>query len=49
MNQEAKTPIRLTPETIEIIEGILKRHNQVEVKIEDSQVVVIEIRRKKRT
>ena len=41
--------IRLTPETIEIIEGILKRHNQVEVKIEDDQVVVIEIRRKKRT
>ena len=41
--------IRLTLETIEIIEDILKRHNQVEVKIEDNQVVVVEIRRKKRT
>ena len=40
--------IHLKSETIEIIEDILKRHNQAEVKIEDSQVVVIEIRRKKR-
>ena len=40
--------IRLTPETIEIIEDILKRHNQVEVKIEENRVVVVEIRRKKR-
>jgi len=40
--------IRLTPEAVRQIEEILKHHNQAEVKVEDSSVVVIEIRRKKK-
>lgn len=40
--------IRLTPEVVRMIEEILKHHNQAEVKVEDSSVVVIEIRRKKK-
>ena len=40
--------LKLTPEAVRQIEEILKRHNQAEVKVEDSSVVVIEIRRKKK-
>ena len=40
--------IRLTPEVVRKIEEILKHHNQAEVKVEDSSIVIIEIRRKKR-
>ncbi len=40
--------IRLTPEAVSKIEEILKHHNQAEVKVEDSSIVIIEIRRKKR-
>ena len=38
--------LKLTPEAVSKIEEILKHHNQAEVKVEDSSVVVIEIRRK---
>lgn len=40
--------IRLTPEAVSKIEEILKHRNQAEVKVEDSSIVVIEIRRKKK-
>nr|DAR68138.1 MAG TPA: hypothetical protein [Caudoviricetes sp.] len=40
--------LKLTPEAVSKIEEILKHHNQAEVKVEDSSVVVIEIRRKKK-
>ena len=40
--------IRLTQEEVSKIEEILKHHNQAEVKVEDSSIVVIEIRRKKK-
>ena len=40
--------IRLTPAAVRKIEEILKHHNQAEVKVEDSSIVVIEIRRKKK-
>lgn len=43
-----KKEIRLTPEAVSKIEEILKYHNQAEVKVEDSSIVVIEIRRKKK-
>ena len=38
----------LTPEMIKTIQKILDKGNQVEVKIEKSEIVIIEIRRKKR-
>ena len=41
--------LKLTPEAVSKIEEILKHHNQAEVKVEDSSVVVIEIRRKKKS
>ena len=31
MNPEAKTPIRLTPETVRTIEQIINRRNKVEI------------------
>lgn len=40
--------LKLTPEAVSKIEEILKHRNQAEVKVEDSSIVVIEIRRKKK-
>lgn len=45
---EETRELKLTPEAVRKIEEILKHHNQVEVKVEDSSIVIIEIRRKKK-
>ena len=36
---------RLTPKQLEAINGILKNGNQVEIKIERGDVVIVEVRR----
>ena len=39
----------LTPEMVELIISILHHGNQVEIKIEQGQITIIEIRRKMRS
>ena len=47
METEAKPAIRMTTREIKAIEEVLHRRNQAEIKVEQGQIVVIEIRRKK--
>nr|DAM55913.1 MAG TPA: hypothetical protein [Caudoviricetes sp.] len=47
METEAKSAIRMTTKEIRAIEEIIHRRNQAEIKVEQGQLVVIEIRRKK--
>ena len=47
METEAKQAIRMTTKEIRAIEEIIHRRNQAEIKVEQGQLVVIEIRRKK--
>ena len=47
METEAKAAIRMTTKEIRAIEDIIHRRNQAEIKVEQGQLVVIEIRRKK--
>lgn len=47
METEAKAAIRMTTKEIRAIEEIVHRRNQAEIKVEQGQLVVIEIRRKK--
>jgi hypothetical protein len=47
METEAKPGIRLTTEAVRAIEDVLHRRNQVEIKIEQGKIAVIEIKRKK--
>lgn len=47
METEAKPAIRMTTREIKAIEEIIHRRNQAEIKVEQGQLVVIEIRRKK--
>lgn len=47
METEAKPAIRMTTNEIRAIEEIIHRRNQAEIKVEQGQLVVIEIRRKK--
>lgn len=45
---EGTRELKLTKEAVAMIEDILKHHNQVEVKVENSSIVIVEIRRKKK-
>lgn len=47
MEQEVKPALRMTIREIKAIEEIIHRRNQAEVKVEQGQLVVIEIRRKR--
>lgn len=47
METEAKPAIRMTTKEVRAIEEIIHRRNQAEIKVEQGQLVVIEIRRKK--
>jgi hypothetical protein len=47
METEARPAIRMTTKEIRAIEEIIHRRNQAEIKVEQGQLVVIEIRRKK--
>lgn len=47
MEQEPKAAIRMTVKEIKAIEEIIHRRNQAEIKVEQGQLVVIEIRRKR--
>ena len=47
MEQEPKAAIRMTAKEIKAIEEIIHRRNQAEIKVEQGQLVVIEIRRKR--
>ena len=47
METEVKPSIRMTTKEIRAIEEIIHRRNQAEIKVEQGQLVVIEIRRKK--
>lgn len=47
METEARPAIRMTTKEIRAIEEIIHRRNQAEVKVEQGQLVVIEIRRKR--
>lgn len=47
METEAKPATRMTTKEIRAIEEIIHRRNQAEIKVEQGQLVVIEIRRKK--
>lgn len=47
METEARPAIRITTKEIRAIEEIIHRRNQAEIKVEQGQLVVIEIRRKK--
>lgn len=47
MEQEVKQALRMTTREIKAIEEIIHRRNQAEVKVEQGQLVVIEIRRKR--
>lgn len=47
METEAKPAIRMTTKEIRAIEEIIHRRNQAEIRVEQGQLVVIEIRRKK--
>lgn len=44
---ETKPAIRMTAKEILAIEDIIHRRNQAEIKVEQGQLVVIEVRRKK--
>ena len=46
MNPEAKTPIRLTPETVRTIEQIINRRNKVEIGFKNGKLCVWEIQSK---
>lgn len=49
METTAQKPrMTLTAETVRMIEEIIHRRNQAEIKVEQGQIVVIEISRKKR-
>lgn len=45
---EEREKLTMTPEAIQAVNEIIHRRNQAEIKVEGKQVVVIEIRRKKR-
>ena len=45
---EGTRELKLTREAVAIIEDILKHRNHVEVKVEHSSIVIVEIRRKKK-
>lgn len=45
---EEREKLTMTPEAIQTVNEIIHRRNQAEIKVEGKQVVVIEIRRKKR-
>lgn len=47
MEAETKPAVRVTAKEILAIEEIIRRRNQAEIKVEQGQIVVIEIRRKK--
>lgn len=47
METEARPAIRMTTKEIRAIEEIIHRRNQAEIKVEQGQLVVVEIRRKK--
>ena len=47
MEAETRPAIRVTAKEIRAIEEIIRRRNQAEIKVEQGQIVVIEIRRKK--
>lgn len=47
MEAETRPAIRMTTKEIRAIEEIIHRRNQAEIKVEQGQIVVIEIRRKK--
>lgn len=47
MEAETRPAVRVTPKEIRAIEEIIRRRNQAEIKVEQGQIVVIEIRRKK--
>ena len=47
MEAETRPAVRVTAEEIRAIEEIIRRRNQAEIKVEQGQIVVIEIRRKK--
>lgn len=47
MEAETKVRTKLTTEAVRAIEEIIHRRNQAEIKVEQGQIVVIEIRRKK--
>lgn len=47
MEQEMKQALRMTTKEIKAIEEIIHRRNQAEIKVEQGQLVVIEIRRKR--
>ena len=47
MAAEARPAVRVTAKEIRAIEEIIRRRNQAEIKVEQGQIVVIEIRRKK--
>ena len=47
METEARPAIRMTTKEIRAIEEVIHRRNQAEIKVEQGQLVVIEIRRKK--
>lgn len=47
MEAEARQAVRVTAKEIRAIEEIIHRRNQAEIKVEQGQIVVIEIRRKK--
>nr|DAP26641.1 MAG TPA: hypothetical protein [Bacteriophage sp.] len=47
MEAETRPAVRVTAKEIRAIEEIIHRRNQAEIKVEQGQIVVIEIRRKK--
>ncbi len=47
MEAETRPAARVTAKEIRAIEEIIHRRNQAEIKVEQGQIVVIEIRRKK--
>ena len=47
MEAETRSAARVTAKEIRAIEEIIHRRNQAEIKVEQGQIVVIEIRRKK--
>lgn len=47
METETRPAVRVTAKEIQAIEEIIRRRNQAEIKVEQGQIVVIEIRRKK--
>ena len=47
MEAETRPAVSVTAKEIRAIEEIIRRRNQAEIKVEQGQIVVIEIRRKK--